>query len=307
VTRALFFAFALILAATTAYAEPFDCTHPSLAVARIVCGDPALRAADQAESQAYDTAVLATLDRQSLGEHERQWFQAEILTANWFIGHGMTVDPSKLFQAYQKRASDLHETERRWHEARRPLAADQLGKSCLSLPSAAGNGDCQMDDSSDIAGDTSLRYQRQSYGQQADRAVIVFAGDGKEWTPIAAAFSEHARFAVPEIIASPAGKLLALAGAADGPHDEDVSALYRFASGTLEDIDDRSWLETLKSRLPDGLTLVPGILADYATMTAVATIARSQSTCCPTGGRVTVALAIEGQRVVVKDVSFAGP
>lgn len=306
--RILFLALAVTLVASQAQAEAFDCTRPGPPAARIVCGDAALHAADQAESIAYDSALSAALDRPSLREDERLWFESEILTADWFVAHGMSVDPGKLLQAYQARADALRTITRRWRDVRRPLAAAQVGTACLPLPASPTTDDCHVVDSGSVIGMGSLRYQRQSYGQEAKaRAVVVFAVSdtaGDQWVPIAVAYNAHADFGAPQTVESPDGKLMMLAGEGDGPHDENVSSLYRFATGTLEDIDDRSWLGTLKSRLPDGLVLDPGIVADYGKMTAIATIAQSQSTCCPVGGHAIVTLAIENQGVVVKDVTF---
>lgn len=307
--RILFLILAVSLVTTEAQAEAFDCSRPGPPAARIVCGDPALHAADQAESTAYDSALSAALDRPSLREDERLWFQTEILTADWFVAHGMSVDPGKLLQAYQTRTDDLRAITRRWRDLRQPIAADRLGVTCLPLPPSSAGDDCRILDSGSVTGMPSLRYQRQGYGGQAKaRAVVVFAVSdtaGDRWVPVAAAYNAHADFGAPETVDSPYGKLMMLAGQGDGPHDENVSSLYRFATGTLEDIDDRSWLVTLKSRLPDGLVLDPGIVADYGKMTAIATIAQSQSTCCPVGGHAIVTLAIENQSVTVKDVTFA--
>jgi hypothetical protein len=309
VIRILFLTLAVGFIATRAQAEAFDCSRPGPPAARIVCGDAALHAADQAESAAYDSALSAALDRPSLREDERLWFQSEILTADWFVAHGMSVDPGKLLQAYQARADALRAITRRWRDLRRPLAADRLGTACLALPPSSAGDDCHILDSGSVTGMGSLRYQRQSYGQEAKaRAVVVFAVSdtaGDQWVPIAAAYNAHADFSAPETVDSPYGKLMMLAGEGDGPQDESVSSLYRFSTGTLEDIDDRTWLDTLRSRLPDGLVLDPDVVADYGKMTAIATIARSQSTCCPVGGHAVVTLAIENQSVVVKDVTFA--
>ena len=306
--RPLFIALAVILVTARAQAESFDCARPGSGVARIVCADPATHAADQAESDAYDLALAAALDRPSLREEERLWFQAEILTASWYIDHGMKVDPAKLLQSYRQRTDVLRATARRWREWRRAETTAQAEAACLPLPSAANETSCTVADTGTVVGEHTLRYLRQNYGQPAaERAVIVFApndSSNAQWVPIAAAYSAHAHFAVPEAVDSPEGRLMMLAGDADAPDQEGVSNLYRFAAGTVEDIDDRTWLDTLKSRLPDGLLFQPGIAADYAKMTATATIAQSDSSCCPIGGHATIALGIADQRIVVKDVTF---
>lgn len=267
-----------------------------------------MRAADQAESDAYDAALSAALDRPSLREDERVWFQSEILTAGWFFGHGMKVDPEKLRESYVQRAASLRAIAQQWRTFRRPIPASQLGTACLSLPSATDATDCAVTDSGGVVGASEFRYQRQSYHHEAKaHGIIVFAaadGSGTQWVPIAAAYNPLADFTAPETVDSPEGKLMMLAATANEANAEGASDLYRFASGTLEDIDDRAWLDTLKSRVPDGMLFEPGIMADYGKMTATATIARSESSCCPVGGHAVITLAIEDQRVVVKDLTF---
>ncbi|HLI20082.1 MAG TPA: hypothetical protein VKV32_03120 [Stellaceae bacterium] len=300
----------LIFAAAPAEADPFDCTHASTLtwVGQMVCANPALHAADQAESDAYNAALSAALDRRSLREDERVWFQSDIVAYSWFLSHGMKVDPVKVQQSYAARTTSLHELGQRWRVFRRPLPTDRIGTACLALPSAPDTTDCTVSDSGSIGGATVLRYQRQSYHHEAAaRAVIVFGvgDDAKtQWVPIAAAYDNQVDFAAPAVVDSPDGKLMMLAGAADQADTEGISALYRFAGGTLEDIDDRTWLDTLKSRLPEGLLFAPGIVTDYGKMTATATIAQSESDCCPIGGHAIITLGIENQRVVVTDVTF---
>ena len=98
--------------------------------------------------------------------------------------------------------------------------------------------------------------------------------------------------------------MLTIAGSGSGKSDG--SALYRLTPQALEDIDDQTWLETLHAYLPDGLALAPEITADYGKMQAIATVARSHSSCCAVGSRAVIDLAIEEDRVAVKGVSFDG-
>ncbi|HEY3919940.1 MAG TPA: hypothetical protein VGL83_19265 [Stellaceae bacterium] len=292
-----------------AQAETFDCTHPTLPIARAVCGEPALRAADEDESTRYDTALAVTLDRSSLRAAEESWFQLEILTYNWFAQHGSSIDPAKVLEAYRQRSDELQRQAQLWRDLRHAVPAATLATSCLALPHQPPV--CKVSAFFAIKGVPLLRYQLQIHQQQPTRsAVVVFASAANEnddWLPIAVAASDHATFAAPEIIASRFGRLLLIPGRSDDAAAPDASALYRFAEGTLEDIDNTSWLKTLGARLPDGLGLAPGIFPDYAKMSVIATITRSESTCCPTGGQATISLAIENDRVAVTDVSFAGP
>lgn len=300
---------ACALGASEARAESFDCTHPTLPIARTVCANPTLRGADQDESANYDTALAATLDRAALRAAEDAWFETEILTYNWFALHGTPIDPEKVLDAYRRRTDDLRHQAQLWRDLRHAVPAGTLANSCLALPQQPGN--CKVSAFFTVEGVASLRYQLQTFPQPPPRdTVVIFASaanEHDEWLPVAAAASDHASFSAPKVVASPAGALLLIPGKTDDAEPQDASALYRIAGGTLEDIDNRSWLKTLSARLPDGLGLAPGIFPDYATMRAVATITRSESTCCPTGGQAAITLAIDNDHVVVTDVTFTGP
>jgi len=299
---------ALGLGAVPAKAESFDCAHPGSPLGRLVCGAPLLRAADEEESAVYDAALLASLDRSSLRAKEGAWFDREILPYNWFAEHHMPVDDTKIVTAYRSRADVLRQETRAWRKVRHAITGASLATTCLALPMAAPpTAGCTVVAFASIDGAPSLRYQLQTEPPpEVHSAVVIFAAVPErpdEWLPLAVTSSQHAILPPPQVTASPFGTLLLIAGGENG----DGSALYRLAEGTLEDIDDRAWLESLRSRLPDGLQLSPQIVADYGKMQAVATTTRSQSSCCAVGSRATIDLGIEDDRIVVKGVTFDGP
>lgn len=294
-----------------ATADSFDCTHPTLAVARAVCGDQALRAADATESETFDTTMLAALDRPRLRQEEEAWFNLEVLTNEWYAEHGSPIDTAKLLATYQHRTDALRQATQRWHDLRRPTPGAQLTTECVALPYPQTEG-CQVQAFKPVEGDPSLRYQLQTYRQPVPHSTaVVFvsaATGGDDWLPIAVASSEQVNFTAPQAIASPAGKLLLIPGSSVDNAEENASALYRFTAGSLEDIDSTSWLASLGAKLPPGLETSHGIVADYAKMVAVATLARpGDSSCCPTGGRATIKLAIEDSAVTVKTLRIEAP
>ena len=301
---------ALVRGALPAAADGLDCNRPSLPLARLVCGDPLLRAADEEESAVYDAALLASLDRSSLRDDERAWFAAEILPYNWFAEQHAPIDNATVRETYRRRSEALRRQTQLWRKLRRAVPGTTLAASCLALPMYPRSDGCAVTAFEPVAGEPSLRDQQQIYQQQpAHRAVIVFAAvpdRADEWRPIAVAYREAAKLDAPRLLSSPNGRLLLIHGlsASDG---EDASALYRFDAGELQDIDGKSWLDTLSARLPDGLQLSHPIVPDYAKMQAVATVTRSESSCCPAGDQATMDLAIEEDRVVVKGVAFDGP
>lgn len=294
----------MVLNARPAAADSFDCTHPMLAIARVVCGDPALHDADASENETFDTTMLAALDHRRLSQEEASWFKLEVLTNEWFAEHGSTIDKAKLLAAYRGRIEALRQATQRWHDLRRPASAAQLATTCVALPYPE-NGACRVQEFKPVDGDTALRYQLQAYEQPVvHRTIVVFvaaATGADEWLPLAVASNEHVDFTAPQAIASPAGKLLLIPGISIENAEENASALYRFTEGTLEDIDSTSWLASLGGKLPAGLETSHGIVADYAKMVATATLARpGDANCCPTGGRATIELAIDDNAITVK-------
>jgi hypothetical protein len=299
----------LLLGTVHAEAETFDCQRPSLPLARLICSDPVLRAADAEENGIYDTALSASLDKSSLRDEERAWFAAEILPYNWFAQHNAPINNGEIVDVYHKREDALRQETQLWRKLRHGTPGAALAASCLALPIYPNSAGCSVAAYAPIEGVPSLHYQLQTYSQpQTHGAVIIFAAipDQRDtWLPLAVAMSKDARLSAPQATASGFGTLLTIAGSGTG--EGDGSALYRLTPDALEDIDDQNWLDTLRAHLPDGLTLSPEIVADYGKMQAVATTARSQSSCCAVGSRAVIELAIEDDRVVVKGVTFDGP
>jgi hypothetical protein len=304
---------ALLLAcgALPAQAESFDCSQPSSPLARLVCGDPLLRAADAEESGVYESALLASLDRPSLREEERAWFDHEILPYNWFAQHQAAIENAKIVAAYRSRADALRQETQAWRKFRRRAPSATLAMTCLELPGYRPGEKCEVDAFKPVEGDPSLRYQLQNYPGRADSVVVVLAsaqGDADGWLPFVVAHSDIAHFTVPRVIDSPAGKLLLFTDVSVEKSGANESALYRFEHGTLQEIDNKTWLEGLGANLPKGLEWDHGIFPDYARMVAETSLSRpGDSNCCPTGGRVRMDLAIENDTVVLKNVSPEAP
>ncbi len=296
----------LLLGMIDARSETFDCQHPATLLARLICNDGALRAADAEENGLYDTALTASLDKASLRAEESAWFAAQIVPYDWYAQHKMPIANGEVVDAYHKRDEALRQETQAWHKLRHGVPGATLAASCLALPTAPNSGTCTVSAFAAIAGTPSLRYQLQAYSQAAlESAVVIFAAIPDQpdaWLPLAVRVSKDATLGAPEATASPFGTLLTVASSG-----RDGSALYRLTPDALEDIDDRSWLDTLHAHLPDGLTLSPEITADYGKMQAVATTTHSQSSCCAVGSRAVIELAIEDDRVIVRGVTFGGP
>jgi hypothetical protein len=295
----------VLLGAINARAETFDCQHPTTLLARLICNDGTLRAADAEENGLYDTALTASLDKAALRAEESAWFAAQIVPYDWYAQHKMPIANGEVIDTYHKRDDVLRQETQAWRKIRHGVSGATLAASCLALPTAPSSG-CAVSAFASIEGTPSLRFQLQTYSQPpVQSAVIIFAAIPDQpdaWLPLAARVAKDATLSAPETIVSPFGTLLTVVSSG-----KDGSALYRLTPDALEDIDDRSWLDTLHAHLPDGLMLSPEITADYAKMQAVATTTRSQSSCCTVGSRAVIDLAIEDDRVVVKGITFDGP
>ena len=295
--------------AIPADADTVDCQHPALPLTKLICADPVLRAADADENSLYDNAVTASLDKASLRDEESAWFAAEILPYNWFAQHSMPVTNGEIVDTYRKRGATLRQETQSWRRIRHAVAGPTLAASCLALPMYPNNSDCSVAAYAPIESAPSLRYQLQAYAQPAaHNAVVIFAATQEQpdtWLPLAVAMNKDGSLSAPQATSSPFGTLLTIESGGTG--ESNGSALYRLTTDALEDIDDRAWLDTLHAHLPDGLALSPAITADYGKMQAVATVARSQSTCCAVGSRATIDLAIENDRVVVRGIGFGEP
>jgi hypothetical protein len=265
-----------------------------------------LRAADADENGIYSTALTASLDKAVLRAEESAWFTAEILPYNWFVQHSMPITNGEVVDTYRKRDVMLRQETQAWRKFHQGVPGTTLASTCLASPAVAQSDGCTVTSFAAIENAPALHYQLQTYAQPAaHNAVIIFAaipGQPDAWLPLAVTVSKDAKIGAPQATASPFGTLITIAGSGS-----DGSALYRLTQDALEDIDDHTWLDTLSAHLPDGLVLSPEITADYGKMQAVATTARSQSSCCAVGSRAVIDLAIEDDRVIVKGVTFGGP
>jgi hypothetical protein len=70
-------------------------------------------------------------------------------------------------------------------------------------------------------------------------------------------------------------------------------------------IDSESWLKDLNARLPAGREVWKGVWPDLATLSAsVWLYKKGDGNCCPSGGEARVSLALENERIAIKDIQF---
>lgn len=188
-----------------------------------------------------------------------------------------------------------------------------LGRECI----ATGLKDC----SSSMGGylalrEGSLQWQIQE-GFTDENGIsggIVFIGDFGAtrmgpMIPIAWSF-DGARFEAPILLSGPefdGAAYIAVPGIHAGSGSGNADVLFRWDfpdSRRLTQIDTWSWRDSLGDKLPDGLEIWQGVRFDWPNMMAVTPLWQAgDGHCCGTGGTATLSFEIEGDRLVLADVS----
>jgi hypothetical protein len=90
-----------------------------------------------------------------------------------------------------------------------------------------------------------------------------------------------------------------------GSHNADV--VFRWtddARAPLAQIDNLTWLDELKTRLPDGFEVWKGVRIDYGLLYATTPLWRTEdANCCATGGSAGLSFALSDERLTLEDVS----
>lgn len=191
--------------------------------------------------------------------------------------------------------------------------APTLGRECV----ATGLKGC----SSSMGGyivlnEGSLQWQVQD-GFTDESGVsggIVFIGDAGAArigpvAPIAWSF-DGARFDAPVLLTGPEfdGKAyVAVPGIRAGSGSGNADVLFRWtphASPELVQIDTWSWRDSLDEKLPEGLEIWQGVRFDWPNMMAFTPLWQDgDGNCCGTGGTAILSFDIEGDKLVLSDVS----
>lgn len=143
---------------------------------------------------------------------------------------------------------------------------------------------------------------------------IVFLGDAGAarigpTAPIAWSF-DAARFDAPVLLTGPdfgGAAYIAVPGIHAGSGSGNADVLFRWDfpdSRRLTQIDTWSWWDDLAERLPEGLEVWQGVRFDWNNMMAVTPLWQDgDGACCGTAGTAILSFSIEGDRLVLSDVS----
>jgi uncharacterized protein YecT (DUF1311 family) len=288
----------LLLCGSAARAASFDCAKASTAIEKAICADPALSKADEQLAEAFASATGATLRPSSL--------RAEQL--KWLIARGKLTDAAALLKSYQHRTAELTTAAQKWQATARTIAPEQARQNCLVPPDAPYDLPCRVDEFGDVQGYPNLRYQLQSYKDGELRmagGVAIFKAAGQRLVPIADVAVDTAHFARPEIVQSPAGRLLLVRGSVEGTGNFNADQVYLYGDARLTEVDIVSWLDDLRPRLPKGWGAWKGIYPNYKTLVAETPLWQDgDGNCCPTAGRAVIRLGLKDRRLMIEDVKI---
>jgi hypothetical protein len=167
-----------------------------------------------------------------------------------------------------------------------------------------------------VLGEGDLQWQVQD-GFTDENGIsggIIFIGDAGAarigpTAPIAWSF-DGARFDAPVLLTGPEfdGKAyVAVPGIRAGSGSGNADVLFRWtphASPELAQIDTWSWRDSLDEKLPEGLEILQGVRFDWPNMMAFTPLWQDgDGNCCGTGGTAILSFDIEGDRLVLSDVS----
>jgi len=143
---------------------------------------------------------------------------------------------------------------------------------------------------------------------------IVFIDDGPAAragpsVPIAWSF-DAARFDAPILLTGRGPDdetYIAVPGVHAGSGSGNADILFRWTPGgsrELVEIDTWSWRDSLEDKLPEGLEVWQGVRFDWPNMMAFTPLWQNgDGNCCGTGGTATLSFEIEGDRLVLSNVS----
>lgn len=133
--------------------------------------------------------------------------------------------------------------------------------------------------------------------------VAICNAAGPRLVPIADVAVDTAHFSRPQMVQSPAGRLLVVRGSIEGTGNFNADQVYLFGDARLTELDIVGWLDDLRPRLPKGWGAWKGIYPNYRTFVAETPLWQDgDGNCCPTAGRAVIRLGLKDRRLVVDDV-----
>ncbi|MBR0680484.1 hypothetical protein GXW74_08295 [Roseomonas eburnea] len=299
---------------STAGAASFDCRAPADAFQRTVCADPALSALE---------GEVATYRRDMAGIPWRRGLRERHDAAMAALRNDSARDPAAIRRGLQARLAALRE-ENEWFSSHGLEEAPErrLRTTCLALPSSEGAAAqrrrCRVAEFGSLGTVDGRRFAFALYEYPPDptgdlaneTAILVLsAGQPGEWTVDIAERLTEANCMRPRLVRHGQDSLLYLPCAETGTAGGAIPLLYRRAGPASfriwQEIEAEGWRSTLEQRLPAGLEVRGVVALDPERLTVAFRLWREDDRdCCPTGGRAEARLALEGERLVLRDVAL---
>lgn len=105
----------------------------------------------------------------------------------------------------------------------------------------------------------------------------------------------------PRLLSTPVGTVLSIGLRYTGTGSFNDDRYFMWRDGGWTRIDTSAWATQLQSLLPEGHGVWKGVVLDLGRMEAETPVWREgDGNCCPSGGRVTLELGLDGDRLVVE-------
>jgi len=298
-------------------AAGLDCATPADAFQRTVCADPSLSALDAEVAVAF-RAMGGIPWRRGLRERHEAAMDALRRTA--------ARDPGAIRQGLQARLAALRE-ENGWSTTHglEEAPEQRLRTACLALPSSEGPAAqrraCRVAEFRSLGTLDGRRYAFALYeypphpaGELANETAVLIlaAGQPGEWTVEIAERLAEATCERPRLLRHGQESLLHLPCAETGTAGGAIPLLYRRVGPASfrrwQEVEAEGWQAALSRHLPAGTEVRGAVRLDPGRMTAAFALWREADPgCCPTGGRAEARLALEGDRLVLRDVALLPP
>jgi hypothetical protein len=302
------------LLAVPAKAAGIDCARPADDWQRTICADPTLTALEAEVAETY--AGMQGIPWQR-GLRERHDTAIAVLRRN------AAQDPEAIRRGLQARLAALRE-ESAWFSTHglEEVPERRLRTSCLALPTledaAAQRRACRVAEFRNLGTVDGRRFAYALYEYPPDptgelpneTAILVLsAGQPGEWTVDVAERLTEARCVRPVLARHGEETLLFLPCEETGSAGSQIPQLYRRAGPPSfrrwEEMDVRGWQTGLERRLPPAMDVYSEPRLDPERLTAAFRLIRhTDPSCCPTGGIAEARLALQGGRLVLRDVAI---
>lgn len=280
-----------------AQAASFDCAKAGTRTEKMICADKALSALDSELALAFRDAVKLSPTPARLTAEQRDWLR----------GRDQHAEPRYVEDLYRGRLQALNavrqrDARARWHPR------DKLTSECLPL---LLEGPCVVTASGPVPGfDPPVFYQAQRAPEDDAEmwsGLVLFEADGPErLKPIVWDGGDGGvEYDFPRLVRTAAGPWLVVEGRMRGSGAYNADIALRRVDGAWRDIDLHSWQGDLQRRLPDGRHVAKGVRYDFQNLTATSPVwTERDANCCPEGGLVEATLGLEGDRLVLRSMSY---